>query len=46
MDERPKLIWMPKINSGLFKVPWSETKKQIAEITCKDGLHIMIVDKK
>lgn len=46
MEDRPKDIWMCKINSGSFKVPWSQTKKLIESLTFKDALHIQIVDKK
>ncbi|KAI5198465.1 hypothetical protein E4T39_06802 [Aureobasidium subglaciale] len=42
----PKVVWLPKINSGLFRVPWAETKKVIEDITYKGGLHINVVDKK
>ncbi|KAI5238328.1 hypothetical protein E4T42_09022 [Aureobasidium subglaciale] len=44
--EMPIAFWMPKINSGLFRVPWAETKKTIEDITCKGGLHLNVVDKK
>ncbi|KAI5273647.1 hypothetical protein E4T47_03179 [Aureobasidium subglaciale] len=44
--EMPIAFWMPKINSGLFRVPWAETKKIIEDITCKGGLHLNVVDKK
>lgn len=46
MKDKPKFIWMCKINSGSFKVPWSQTKALIEALTFKDGLHIQIVDKK
>lgn len=46
MEEKPERIWMCKINSGSFKVPWSQTKALIEALTFKDGLHIYVVDKK
>ncbi|KAH0142623.1 hypothetical protein KCU67_g13945, partial [Aureobasidium melanogenum] len=46
MDNKPSQIWMCKINSGSFKVPWSQTKALIEALTFKDGLHIQVVDKK
>lgn len=46
MEDKPEHIWMCKINSGSFKVPWSQTKALIEALTFKDGLHIQIVDKK
>lgn len=46
MKDRPKQIWMCKINSGSFKVPWSQTKALIEALTFKNGLHIQVVDKK
>ncbi|KAG9695309.1 hypothetical protein KCU95_g6014, partial [Aureobasidium melanogenum] len=46
MKEKPERIWMCKINSGSFKVPWSQTKALIEALTFKDGLHIYVVDKK
>lgn len=27
LDKKVTEIWMPKINSGLFKVPWEDTEK-------------------
>lgn len=44
--KRPAEVWMCKINSGLFRVPWDDTKERIRYITCKGGLHITIMDKK
>ncbi|KAG9557324.1 hypothetical protein KCU71_g16941, partial [Aureobasidium melanogenum] len=46
MDNKPSQIWMCKINSGSFKVPWSQTKALIEALTFKNGLHIQVVDKK
>lgn len=46
LKKKPKGIWMCKINSGSFKVPWMQTKKLIEALTFKGGLHIEIVDKK
>ncbi|KAH0367952.1 hypothetical protein KCU65_g4238, partial [Aureobasidium melanogenum] len=46
MKNKPERIWMCKINSGSFKVPWSQTKALIEALTFKDGLHIYVVDKK
>ncbi|KAG9827531.1 hypothetical protein KCU98_g14901, partial [Aureobasidium melanogenum] len=46
MEDKPSQIWMCKINSGSFKVPWSQTKALIEALTSKHGLHIQVVDKK
>ncbi|KAG9964802.1 hypothetical protein KCU61_g2262, partial [Aureobasidium melanogenum] len=46
LENKPSQIWMCKINSGSFKVPWSQTKALIEALTFKDGLHIQVVDKK
>ncbi|KAG9573664.1 hypothetical protein KCU77_g14474, partial [Aureobasidium melanogenum] len=46
MEQKPSHIWMCKINSGSFKVPWSQTKALIEALTFKDALHIQVVDKK
>ncbi|KAH0253955.1 hypothetical protein KCU91_g18239, partial [Aureobasidium melanogenum] len=46
MENKPLQIWMCKINSGSFKVPWSQTKALVEALTFKDGLHIQVVDKK
>ncbi|KAK6000965.1 hypothetical protein QM012_003048 [Aureobasidium pullulans] len=45
-DNKPKYTWMCKINSGSFKVPWSQTKALIEALTFREGLHIQVVDKK
>jgi ADP-ribose 1''-phosphate phosphatase len=44
--KKPKGVWMCKINSGSFKVPWVQTKKLIEALSFKGGLHIDVVDKK
>jgi ADP-ribose 1''-phosphate phosphatase len=44
--KKPKGVWMCKINSGSFKVPWMQTKKLIEALSFKGGLHIEVVDKK
>jgi ADP-ribose 1''-phosphate phosphatase len=44
--KKPKGVWMCKINSGSFKVPWVQTKKLIEALSFKGGLHIEVVDKK
>jgi ADP-ribose 1''-phosphate phosphatase len=46
LKKKPKYVRMCKINSGSFKVPWSETKKLIEALTYKEGLHIEVVDLK
>jgi hypothetical protein len=46
LKKKPKGVWMCKINSGSFKVPWSQTKKLIEALTFKGGLQIDVVDKK
>jgi len=46
LKKKPKGVWMCKINSGSFKVPWMQTKKLIEALTFKGGLQIDIVDKK
>jgi ADP-ribose 1''-phosphate phosphatase len=46
LKKKPKGVWMCKINSGSFKVPWSQTKKLIKALTFKGGLQIDVVDKK
>ncbi|KEQ68795.1 hypothetical protein M436DRAFT_57680 [Aureobasidium namibiae CBS 147.97] len=46
LKKKPKGVWMCKINSGSFKVPWMQTKKLIEALTFKGGLHIEIVDPK
>jgi ADP-ribose 1''-phosphate phosphatase len=46
VKKKPKGVWMCKINSGSFKVPWSQTKKLIEALTFKGGLQIDVVDKK
>lgn len=46
LKKKPKGVWMCKINSGSFKIPWMQTKKLIEALTFKGGLHIEIVDKK
>ncbi|CAD0084750.1 unnamed protein product [Aureobasidium vineae] len=46
LEKQPTGIWMCKINSGSFRVPWSQTKALIETLTFKGGLHIQIVDKK
>jgi ADP-ribose 1''-phosphate phosphatase len=44
--KKPRGVWMCKINSGSFKVPWVQTKKLIEALSFKGGLHIEVVDKK
>ncbi|KAI4763629.1 hypothetical protein E4T52_00246 [Aureobasidium sp. EXF-3400] len=44
LKKKPKYVRMCKINSGSFKVPWSETKKLIEALTYKEALHIEVVD--
>ncbi|KAI4812160.1 hypothetical protein E4T44_10479 [Aureobasidium sp. EXF-8845] len=46
LKKKPKGVWMCKINSGSFKVPWSQTKKLVEALTFKGGLQIDVVDKK
>jgi ADP-ribose 1''-phosphate phosphatase len=46
LKKKPKYVRMCKINSGSFKVPWSETKKLIEALTYKEDLHIEVVDLK
>ncbi|KAI4721551.1 hypothetical protein E4T48_02165 [Aureobasidium sp. EXF-10727] len=46
LEKQPAGIWMCKINSGSFRVPWSQTKAMIEKLTFKGGLHIQVVDKK
>lgn len=42
----PDNIWMPKINSGLFAVPWRETKALLENLSSEGGLTITVQDKK
>jgi ADP-ribose 1''-phosphate phosphatase len=46
LKKKPTKVWMCKINSGSFKVPWMQTKKLIEALTFKGGLHIEVVDVK